>query len=91
MIRAIALACCLTACASASGVVPLGGEAFTVSRQAATGFSGMGNLRAEALQEAGQHCAAQGRTLHVTNERESQPPYLLGNYPRIDVDFTCAP
>jgi hypothetical protein len=39
-------------CASDSGVVDQGGGTYFVSKQAATGFSGLGNLRADATTEA---------------------------------------
>lgn len=37
----------VTGCASNSGVVPIGPDTFMVSRQAATGFSGSGTLKAD--------------------------------------------
>lgn len=79
----------LCACAAQSGVVDMGGGTYFVSRQAATGFPGMGNLRAEALQEAATTCRAQGKAVVVTEEHQTDPPYLLGNYPRIDLTFRC--
>jgi hypothetical protein len=80
----------LSGCASDSGVVRLGENSFTISKQAATGFSGMGNLRADALQEAAAQCASDGgKSVQIINTRESQPPYVLGNFPRIDIDFRC--
>src|SRR5205807_8672583 len=48
----------LGACASNSGVVPIGPDTFMISRQAATGFTGSGNLKADALREAKQYCAS---------------------------------
>ena len=60
-----------------------------VARQAATGFSGLGNLKGEALQEADQYCASKKMSLHVLGTRETQPPYILGNYPRAEVQFKC--
>lgn len=88
-IFALAAAAMLTGCATNSGVVNIAPNQYVVSRQAGTGFNGMGNLRVEALQEAGAACTKQGRTLRVVSERENPPPYLLGNYPRIDVTFAC--
>jgi hypothetical protein len=77
-------------CASNSGVVPMGADRYMVSRQAATGFSGLGTLKADALREADRYCAGHGRSLIVDNTTESQPPYLLGNFPRAEVQFHCA-
>lgn len=60
-----------------------------VSRQAATGFSGSGTLKAEAFQEASAYCMAQGKALQVVSTQEAQPPFLLGNYPKAEVQFMC--
>lgn len=60
-----------------------------VSRQAATGFSGSGTLKAEAFQEANAYCAGQGKTLQVVSTQEAQPPFVFGNYPKAEVQFMC--
>jgi len=60
-----------------------------VSRQAATGFSGSGTLKAEALREANKHCAGQKKVLKVISTTEAQPPYVLGNFPKAEVQFMC--
>ena|SRR5687768_14627112 len=78
-----------TGCSSNSGVVSLGADRFTVSRQAASGFSGLGTLKAEALREAGEHCSKVGKTVYVIRARESEPPYVFGNFPRAEVEFMC--
>lgn len=79
----------LPGCASNSGVAPMGPNSFMVSRQAATGFSGAGSLKEEALVEAGQFCSARHQTIKVTDLTEAQPPYVMGNFPRATVQFTC--
>src|SRR5262249_16973577 len=76
-------------CASNTGVTPNGQGGFLVAKQAATGFPGLGNLKAEALQEANQYCQHQGDELFVTRATETQPPYVLGNYPRAEIEFGC--
>jgi hypothetical protein len=50
------VAIALASCAVNTGIVPYGPNTFVVARQAATGFSGSGDLKAEALREADQHC-----------------------------------
>jgi len=60
-----------------------------VSRQAATGFSGSGTLKAEAFQEANQYCLNQQKKLQVISSQEAQPPYIFGNYPKAEVQFMC--
>src|SRR5258708_37664032 len=79
----------LAGCAANSGVAPLGGDTFVVSRQAATGFSGSGNLKAEALTEANQYCSSQSKSLLVTNTKEVGPPYVMGNFPKAAVEVMC--
>jgi hypothetical protein len=86
--------CCLLAiilagCALNSGVVPIGKDTFMVSRQAATGFSGSGTLKAEAFKEANQYCLSQNKVLQIVNTTEAQPPYVLGNFPKAEVQFMC--
>jgi hypothetical protein len=50
----IVICIALFGCASNSGVVPMGNDTYMVSRQAASGFSGMGTLKADAIKEAYQ-------------------------------------
>lgn len=79
----------LAACASNSGIIPIGKDTYMASRQAATGFGGSSTLKAEAFQEATAHCIKQGKSLQVVNTQEAQPPYVFGNYPKAEVQFMC--
>jgi hypothetical protein len=76
-------------CAINSGIVPMGQETYMVSRQAATGFTGMGSLKAEAFKEANEYCISQNRKIQVIKTIESSPPYILGNFPRVEIQFMC--
>jgi hypothetical protein len=79
----------VTGCASNSGVVPAGPDSYLVSRQAASGFSGLGTLKADALLEADSYCKTRSKALKVTSATESQPPYVFGNFPKAEVQFMC--
>jgi hypothetical protein len=79
----------LTGCASNTGIIPIGTDTYMVSRQAATGFSGSGSLKAEAFQEANAYCAGHGKSLQVVSTQEAQPPFVFGNYPKAEVQFMC--
>ena len=79
----------LSGCASNSGVIPIGKDTFMVSRQAASGFSGSGTLKAEAFQEASQYCEKLGKSLQVISTHEASPPYILANFPKAEVQFMC--
>lgn len=89
MKKVLLLCVVLAGCAANSGVVPMGEDRFMVSRQAATGFSGSGTLKAEALKEADEHCKKMSRVLVVSRVTEAKPPYILGNYPKADIEFSC--
>ena len=88
--RAVILASLVLAgCATNSGVVPIGQGTYFIEKQAATGFSGMGTLKSEVLQEAGRHCAASNKDMQVISMTEAQPPFIFGNYPKADIQFKC--
>ena len=79
----------LAGCAANSGVVPMGSDTHMISKQAATGFSGMGSLKADAMREAYAKCSSEKKVVEVIESNESKPPYILANYPRIDLTFRC--
>lgn len=79
----------LAGCASNSGIVPIGTDTYMVSRQAATGFSGSGTLKAEAFGEANRYCASQKKSMQVVNTNEATGPFIFGNFPKAEVQFMC--
>jgi hypothetical protein len=79
----------LVGCASNSGVIPIGPDTFMVSRQAATGFSGSGTLKAEAFGEAHRYCGGQKKVMQVVSTNEATPPFIFGNFPKAEVQFMC--
>ena len=87
--KAIAVCIILVGCASNSGVVPMGNNTYMVSRQAATGFSGMGTLKAEAMKEAYQQCQKTGKSVEVIETIDAKPPYIFGNFPKTEIRFKC--
>ena len=42
------------------------------------------------MQRAEQFAKSQGKSVVVLGERISQPPYILGNFPRIEIVFALA-
>lgn len=79
----------LTGCASNSGIVTIGPDTYFVSKQAATGFTGMGTLKGEAIGEAGQYCTSKGKTVQVMTQKDAEPPFILGNFPKTEITFRC--
>jgi len=79
----------MAGCAAQSSVVPIGQGDFTITKEASSGLFGTGSLKVDALQEASAHCSSFGKTIQVTNVVETKPPYVLSNYPRVDLQFRC--
>lgn len=89
-ILAIAAALVLTACATSStGPLSAGPDTFVVSRQAGAFPSGREPLLAEALAEATTKCASLGKVIKLLSTTENPGPYILGNYPKATVIFSC--
>ena len=79
----------LAACASNTGVIAIGQNQFVIEKQQATGAPGLGNLRADVYVEANAFCATQGGSVETLNYEQTNPPYILGNYPRVSLTFGC--
>lgn len=79
----------LGGCASNSGIVQMGNDTYMVSRQAATGFEGMGTLKADAMREAYEQCQKSGKSVEVLEAIDAKPPYIFGNFPKTEIRFKC--
>ncbi|MHC6186174.1 hypothetical protein ACYU0V_08560 [Acinetobacter sp. X9] len=79
----------IVGCAANSGIVPMGNNTYMVSRQAATGFSGMGTLKADAMKEAYQECKKTNKSVSVLETIDTKPPYIFGNFPKTEIRFKC--
>jgi putative hemolysin len=79
----------LAGCVSNPGVVKTGPNSYMVSRQGKTGLAGVAGLRAKAMNDANAYCSQQGRQAQMTSTDQSSGPYILGNFPRADIQFTC--
>lgn len=84
------LAISVVGCATTStGPVAAGPDTYIVSRQAGAFPSGREPLLTEALGEAATTCASMKKTLKVISTTENPGPYVLGNYPKATVMFSC--
>ena len=80
----------IAGCATHSDIVPIGPDTFMISRGDAPGFfSNSDSLQADALKEANQYCKSQNKDIRVVDTTESSPPYIMGNFPRIEIQFMC--
>ena len=79
----------LYGCAVNSGIVKIDKDTYKVSHQAATGFVGGRGCKDAALLEAREFCASQGKSMKVLFIGGNHPPYILGNFPKVEVQFMC--
>jgi hypothetical protein len=86
---AVSVGAIVAGCASHTGVVSIGRDTYMIAKQQATGFPGLGNMKAEIIAEGVKHCQGLGREFQLVNTNETQPPYVLGNYPRSEISFMC--
>jgi hypothetical protein len=64
-------------------------DAYRVFHQAATGFVSVQSIRNSAEKRANDFCENKSKRVEVIRETTSKPPHILGNFPRIEIVFTC--
>jgi hypothetical protein len=75
----IAVLCCAAKPPAPATVVPLGHNTFSITREAATGFTrDTDPLKAQVQQDAAQYCAAQGKQLIVVSLTDDKPWFSVG-------------
>jgi hypothetical protein len=80
----------LVGCATTTiGPIPAGKNTYIISRQEGAFPSGNKPLLAEAMNEANNFCASLNKDLKLISTYESQGPYIIGNYPKATVTFSC--
>jgi hypothetical protein len=68
-----------------------GEESFRVFQQGGTGFVSIASVRSAVEEMAVTHCDRKGKAMHGLSERAATPPYILGNFPRVELVFECLP
>jgi hypothetical protein len=66
-----------------------GEESYRLFQQGATGFVSMQSVRSTVEERATAHCNIKGKTMHGLEEKASTPPYILGNFPKLELVFEC--
>ena len=68
------------------------GEQYRIFHQASTGFSGTSGIRNSAIIRAKKFCREMDgdKVMFKVSEHTAKPPYILGNFPRIEIIFVCA-
>ena len=62
-------------------------DIYRIYHHASSGFTPIGSLRKAAEQRADDFAKRQEKSFVVLGERISNPPYILGNFPRIEIVF----
>jgi hypothetical protein len=69
---------------------PLPGvETHRIFHQGATGFTPISAVRSSAMARAVEFCKLKGQALYLVEETTSKPPHILGNWPRVELVFSC--
>jgi hypothetical protein len=62
---------------------------YRIFQQGATGFVPLSSIRQDLEAQAEQFCARQGKSMVVLGANYSKPPYILGNFPRMELIFAA--
>lgn len=62
-------------------------DIYTLYERAASGFVPIETIRLKVERRAEIFAERQGKTVVFLGEKTSQPPYILGNFPRIQIVF----
>lgn len=66
-------------------------EEYRVYRRAATGFVSENAVINNAKRAAFRFCDVKKKDVKILSLHRATPPYILGNYPRAELVFTCVP
>jgi len=66
-----------------------GSVAYRVFNQAGSGFVSIQSVRDDAEQRAKDFCDRKGKAFESLTETTAVPPYVLGNFPRVEIVFDC--
>lgn len=83
------LAVGLTACASTTGVTPIGPDVYSISRRDYGPMASLGALKAAAYRDAAAYCARSDKALNVIQGFDV--PRSFGQLPETEVQFSCVP
>jgi hypothetical protein len=64
-------------------------DAYRIFHQAATGFVSIQSIRESAEKRAIKFCGRKNKVMQTLSEHTSSPPHIFGNFPRIEIVFSC--
>jgi hypothetical protein len=62
-------------------------DMYRVHEQGGSGFVSINSVRESAEKRASEFCERQSKGMVILGEKASSPPYILGNFPRVEVVF----
>ncbi|WP_373991905.1 hypothetical protein [Duganella sp. BuS-21] len=77
----------ISGCASTTGIIPTGQNAFMISKDDNSLTASVVALKADVYKEAAAYCTSQGKDFKMVSE--SDTPRALGQIPRTALHFTC--
>lgn len=83
----LTIAILMTGCASITGVVSMGEDAYMIAREDNSPAASLGTIKATTFKEAAAFCSGHGKAMQVT--KESDMPRSLGKFPQTTLQFTC--
>jgi Short C-terminal domain len=66
-----------------------GAEVYRAFYQGGSGFVSISSVRETVEEMATKHCTRKGKISRPLEETISKPPYVLGNFPRVEWLFEC--
>jgi len=66
-----------------------GVETHRIFHQGSTGFTSVESVRRSAMARVVEFCKLKGDEPYIVEETTSKPPHVLGNWPRIEIVFSC--
>lgn len=66
-----------------------GATQYRVFQQGASGFVSVQAVRETVEQRANEFCDHKGKVIESVSETTSTPPYVFGNFPRVEIVFDC--
>jgi len=64
-------------------------DVYRIFQQGATGFVPLASIREDLELQAEKFCERQGKGMVVLGANYSKPPYILGNFPRMELIFAA--
>jgi len=62
-------------------------DVYRLFEQGATGFVPISSLREDLEARAEKFCERQGKGMLLLGQNNSKPPYIFGNFPRVEILF----